>query len=87
MRDVAFFEWARGPVPMIEYQHAGPLEEILGAPQNPPRAAIRSKHLLMVDRYAYCMGQVFSDSGAPESVALMFDMNVDCAGRKEKIES
>jgi hypothetical protein len=51
MLNDAFF--TNGPVALyLEYQPAGPLEEILGAPQNPPVAAMRSESLLtgMVDR-------------------------------------
>lgn len=70
MQNAAFF--TNEPVSKcLECQPAGPLEEIIGAPQNPPCAAIRSKCLLMIDGYAYCMGQVRSDSEAPKSVALL----------------
>ena len=72
MWNAAFF--TNGPVTLrLKYQPHTPTEEILGAPeysQNLPRAAIRSKHL-MVDKCAYCMGQRRSESGAPESVTLL----------------
>ena len=72
MLNAAFF--MNGPVVLcLKYQPAGPLEEILSAPQNPPRAAIRSECLFtgLVDWYAYCMGHFRSDTGAPESVAML----------------
>ena len=64
MQNAAFF--TNEPVSTcLECQPAGRLE-IIGAPQNPPYVAIRSKCLLMIDGYAYFMGQVRSDSGAPK---------------------
>jgi hypothetical protein len=70
MRNAAFF--TNGPVALcLEYQPAGLPEEILGAPQNPPPASMRSIRLLMVDRCTYCMGQVRSDSEVPELMALL----------------
>ena len=46
MRNAAFF--TNGPVALcLQYESAGPLEEILGALLNSLHAAIRSKHLLM----------------------------------------
>jgi hypothetical protein len=65
-------EWACGPTPRISTINVlGSLEEILSAPQNPPSAAIRSKRLFTADKYDHCVGQVRSDSGAPESVVLL----------------
>ena len=53
------------------------LRRTLGAPQNPPRAAIRS------NASAWLIGA--PTAGAPESVAFAVDTNVDCAWRKEKL--
>ena len=44
-------------------------EEILGAPQNPQRAAIRSKCLLVTDKYEYRVGQPRPNSRALGLVA------------------
>jgi len=75
MRNADFF--TNGPVSLhLEYQPAGPLEEILGAPQIKihrmlPYGPIRSNASSWLIYCAYCMGQVRSDSGAPELAALL----------------
>jgi hypothetical protein len=86
MRNAAFF--TNGPVALcLEYQPTGPLEKILGAPQNPLHAAICSKRLLMADRCTYCMGLVRSDSGAPELVALLLTCTWIAQGGRKKNSS
>ena len=52
----------------ISHQRAEPFEEILGAPQNPQRAAIRSKCILVADKYDYCVSQARPNSWALGSV-------------------
>jgi hypothetical protein len=86
MRNAVFF--TIGSVALcLEYQPAGPLEEILGAPEDTSHGTIRSKCPFTADPVcaANRIGQVHSEDTRIGGIAV--DMNIDSTveGKKNSI--